>query len=1018
MKKGLKLLGCILCAVLFFSCENPSNDNGGGNSKPPVEKEKKTLTEQIDQAKNGTIDFEGAKFSEDASVDDKVTIKNLDLDGKTLTVSASGVVLENVNNATVVVVGGEVTLKNCSNIIKLEINESAFDADDSEKIIIDASQIETIEINKDGIHLLLKAEETSIAEIIISAVDTELKVESSEDEDVPVIELLTITEEADNVNISGGKIENVVIETSDDATQEDLPTVNYSEDTLIEKETVQKIPFKDGTASQYIEAAVKILTAGNKLPDTDIDLALSYFKKAYETEQTDETKLFYALAEVASISTDASVAKLLKENFGIINYPASVNALLSGNWMKAYEDIGTYYAVEFEKDPDGDFVRGKMPKNPNDITALRFNSQYLLHDEYWMYSDDWATSILNIEPSTDGDIMFSLNYDNGLYDSEMSPKVMAAFRETYKECLYSISGYKYVRLPSSAMGNDIKAVAPEFTIIDEKDPNYQATLFNSLQTTESVAYLMLSNLFTCNAEGFNKLIDNILNIYGTRFENAKALVADIKQESITVPANIINALELDEMLGANTVKIGKAEVDVLFAAMDIYKGLFQWFSSYDLSLDLDVLKNKVFQSYDQNSPYSSWASLLATYTMKLEDNLSGELPGLFSLTNGKTMTVRDAAAMDASKNTILNAVNKAIASYEYITGDNKTYPSEIKTQIKEYAAPVYAVVKEVATALEGGTVFEVKNTDGKTQFAIDLGKFFTAGYLSNLLEKDSKGDIKFTVYGYSGNNYDNYEQPICFKDNKEYAFDITKAYDELGKIMRPEAEALTWEESIPIKRIYGYITIKLSKIMDLCPGMIHVSDAISELYDKTTGTLKIPFGINYWSDVFKPLDQMEGKWFETGFELTNFLEAIGAQDTDFVQIRISRTGVTGTFLFLGDVKTIKESGFVMYGAMNHYLPASLMNYSTRDSIQKFYSGAPEDKVSPGVAKLYVYSNMADENPGADLSITLRVYKQPVTSVYSYNADYVTVYEPKSGWKYGYAETRSKSRLRLTFKKVE
>ena len=71
MKKGLKLLGCILCAALFFGCVDPSNENGGDTSKPGVEK--KTLTEQIDQAKNGTIDFKGAKFSEDASVDDTVT---------------------------------------------------------------------------------------------------------------------------------------------------------------------------------------------------------------------------------------------------------------------------------------------------------------------------------------------------------------------------------------------------------------------------------------------------------------------------------------------------------------------------------------------------------------------------------------------------------------------------------------------------------------------------------------------------------------------------------------------------------------------------------------------------------------------------------------------------------------------------------------------------------------------------------------------------------------------------------
>ena len=39
-----------------------------------------------------------------------------------------GVVLENVSNATVIVVNGDVSLKNCTNIKKLEVQKTASDA--------------------------------------------------------------------------------------------------------------------------------------------------------------------------------------------------------------------------------------------------------------------------------------------------------------------------------------------------------------------------------------------------------------------------------------------------------------------------------------------------------------------------------------------------------------------------------------------------------------------------------------------------------------------------------------------------------------------------------------------------------------------------------------------------------------------------------------------------------------------------------------------------------------------------
>lgn len=1138
MKKGIKLLACALSAVFLFSCNTPTNDKGGGN--PQVTK---TLTEQIEDA-NGTIDFNGAKISEDASVDEKVTIKNLNMDGKTLTVYTSGVVLENVKNATVIVADGDVTLKNCTNIIKLEVKKNTSDVDD---IIIDASQIETIEINKDGIRIVLKDKDTKVTEIVVSAEDTTLESEKKETEDAPVVETLTVTEDADNVSISGGKIENLVVETSDDTAEEDKPVVTLTGETEITKIegdttvyvteeakasvtlpentkteevtevaynlynsdsvrkdytvgdkfdytnlavkviysngsnkiisltkdnceisgfdsktagtytidvnynnrfigdfriTVRKPAITNGTARQYIDAALEILTAGSDMPD--FDLALSYFKKAYETEKTDETKLYYALAELASISTDESIAKLLKENFGLKNYPSSMNALFSGSWMKEYLYTRACQTATFVKDPNGNYVRGNTYYSDSYDNVLSFYSKYTKYDDYWISPDYYGYYSSHITPSDTGDTMFTISYPDKTwqYDNETGNYVekenedaineYKAFIEANKDCLYSLKETKTIQLPRSALGYgyDEKELIPEFTVIDQNDPNYQATLYNSLKTTETMAYLMLANFFKCNAEGFNKLIDNILNVYGTRYENAKKLVSDLKQENITVPADIISALGLDEMLGTNTVKIGKAEVDVCFAAMDIYKGLFQWFSSYDLSLDLDVVKDRMFQLYNPNDPYASWGSVPTRYAEMFRYGSDTIFAELYSLTNAKTFTVRSETAMAASKNTILNAVNKALASYEYITGDSKTYPSEVKEKIKDYAGPAYEMVAEIAKALEDGTVFEVKNSDGKTQFAIDLGKFFTAGYLSNLVEKDSKGDIKFTANGYQymdTTGYSYREVMAPFKDDKEYEFDISNKYNEVKRVLKSESEALDWDEEISLRYIYGYASIKLSKIIDLMPGMIELPEQMRQIYDETSGILKMPLGISTWINIYKPLDTMEGEWFQTGYDLTELLKSYNVQDDDFINISISRTikneernstsTYTGT-LFAGDVKTIKESGFTTYGIFNHYIPSTLGQCLTKALVPEKYAEVPDATAKAGEVKLYTYSNMTGDNPGSDLDIVIKLCKKPVSNIGNYST-FAAYYDSETKkFTYGYAALIPNQILGLKFTKVE
>lgn len=1114
---------------------------GGGNQEVT-----KTLQQQIDEAvSKGLVDFNNAKIEQNASVDDKITIKNLDMGDKTLTITTSGVVLENVSNATVIVADGDVTLKNCTNIKKLEVKKTS----SSDSVVIDASKIDTIEINKDGIRIVLKDEKTEVKDVVVSAknttVEAEKKSTDSETTKAPVIENLTVKENVDNVNVSGGKIENLKVETKDTTTNTTTkPTVTITGETEIKAiegtdtvsvspevketvkvpETVTKTEIKEfayaiydvkslkteytigdsfdyanlavkviynngstkvvpltaenceikgfnsekaaslnievwyktnfigdftvvvrkpvkteGSAREFLDAAIEALAPAAKGAVPDVDLAVSYFKKAYETEQTDETKLYYALAEVASLSTDENVAKLLKENFGIKNYPASMNALLSGSWMKEYLVTIPTECYFYEKNPKGNYIRGNRKAsndNPYKDTSISFNTSSTKYEEYWVYPFHSYSGLLEIEPSATGDTMFEISYyKNHWYagtgsDPERAEKEYNDFMEANKDCIYSLKERKTVMLPASARNSDSsdKTVIFDFQVIDSDDPAYQATLYNSMKTSETMAYLMLSNFFTCNANGFNKLIDDILNVFGTRYENAKALVKDFTQESVELQAEYIKALNLTDVLGENTIKIGKAEVDALFAAMDVLKGLFQWFSSYDLSMDLEsTIKKDMFQLYNPNNSYSSWSALPSQYLSSF--NSENILSKLYALANEKSLTVRNADAMAASKATILNALKTALASYEYITGASKLYPDAVKATMKKFADPVYANVSKFAEALEAGTVYELKLEEGKPAvLSIDLGKLFTAGYFSDLLEKNSKGDVKFTANGFSGYLYNEDKEPVPFKDNKEYDFDLSQSYNEIARIMRPEAEALTWEDSISVSKVYGYISFNLSKFINLLPGMVNIPINLSESYDETTGIIKLPVVVNCWRTIFKPFDQMEGQWFWTGLDATGFLETIGAQDTDFVNICISRTIVNdrgistySTSAFAGDVKTIKESGFVMYGVMNQYHPDSLFQYPTRDSILKFYSGAPEDKVNPMNSRLYVYTNMTDENPGKDLTVTFEVYKQPISSTYIYPdyTTYVSIYNSKKGvWEYGYAKHGISYFGNLKFIKVE
>ena len=197
MKKTLFGLGLFIAfSMIFVGCPTPNS----------AKTEELSLTEKIAKAE-GSIDFENIEIAEDAAIDSKVTIKNLKLGGKTLTINASDTVLENVSNAVIIIsedVGdGNVTISGCKDISKLTINGGG-----ANSVHITNSEIAVVEVKKESVRVALEG--TSKVEALSVAVNN-TKIESDDD---ARISKLTVKNDVDKVTLSGGTITKLEVEES------------------------------------------------------------------------------------------------------------------------------------------------------------------------------------------------------------------------------------------------------------------------------------------------------------------------------------------------------------------------------------------------------------------------------------------------------------------------------------------------------------------------------------------------------------------------------------------------------------------------------------------------------------------------------------------------------------------------------------------------------------------------------------------------------------------------------------
>ena len=314
---------------------------------------------------------------------------------------------------------------------------------------------------------------------------------------------LTVTKAADE---SGKLIETTEAKTFD-FNVEPAGTFNA---TIPAVEIVVEVVVDPNNPETTEETKALLNEAVDLLMKGDIDGGIAKISKAYDGQKNDETKMYYALAELASISVDESVSTLLTENIGIKNYPSKMNALINGEWLKEYKVTENCDLVEVTEYEYGSYVR--VSGYEVDYSDIYAHFQY--YEGQWIDSLTHLTGVYLDEKGPY--LVYMWNLQGMVSDEELD----AATKYHY--------GYtgEYIEITTGS------TFAPEFELVEG---------LTSVTTAEQLSMQILLNLIDCNPDGLNDLVDNILAIFGDKFENAKALAASMSNASVALPEELFDA---------------------------------------------------------------------------------------------------------------------------------------------------------------------------------------------------------------------------------------------------------------------------------------------------------------------------------------------------------------------------------------------------------------------------------------------------------------------------------------------
>ncbi|MCL2154434.1 MAG: hypothetical protein FWH53_02085 [Leptospirales bacterium] len=106
----------------------------------------------------------------------------------------------------------------------------------------------------------------------------------------------------------------------------DMPTQNVTVTCVFDE-------IQGATWQELLNAGIVALRAKN------LDTAANAFEAAYRLNKTDKNVIVYStLARLALIAKDQKVRTLIKDKLGVKNYPGTLSALITPNWLVEYTD--------------------------------------------------------------------------------------------------------------------------------------------------------------------------------------------------------------------------------------------------------------------------------------------------------------------------------------------------------------------------------------------------------------------------------------------------------------------------------------------------------------------------------------------------------------------------------------------------------------------------------------------------------------------------------------------------------
>lgn len=544
--------------------------------------------------------------------------------------------------------------------------------------------------------------------------------------------------------------------------------------------------------------------------NNDLDSAINLFNAAYKKDPNDNlAKVAGALSDLASISTSSEISNFLKDYVGILNYPATPNALISGEWIRKDKFITTreteLEVIEITEERNySNYIKASLGTGENSVilnttTSVRKSGEVYRRTfwntdclrkitingkTYYVTLNDYEAYNLNMQgisvnllgTNVVGNNYYETRRTASFVPDENGEYLIPAYYFSNKNsevktygCNYSYINYTY----------PLTYTVPEIAKVNE---NWFAV------TTANSAYLPMliyANLLQRNEKGLNNAIDAL---YKATFESTNYKNAITKINSITgsvkVPGDLIKSLCLDEILGGDgDFIIGNTELKLVESLLNIYKALFEYLQSLNLYTDLTFLKSNLLFSND----FETTGPDLLIDTVKNYNATIDPIANNF-------LGTRADGKLASSKKTLLSVVESLIASYDSMVKDTN-YPEAFRDALKECAVYRDGAV-QLQSALKGERdkfFIPMKNfTDLETLTSWPTAEAEGVIYLNvkNIFSKDcialtrlfemtstdktSKAPVFY--YEYEDANGNKKEQAITAKDIKSF-IEMKKEYD-------------------------------------------------------------------------------------------------------------------------------------------------------------------------------------------------------------------------------------------------